>query len=207
MILLDRATAPEAARHAVAEAMGAGGVALIPTDTVYGIACLPSFDSAVDSIYELKLRPRDRRVPIIVAGAEDAARLGLAWTDPADRLARSFWPGALTIAVGVEEPAVDWLAGRVEVGVRAPADELSQALAAAHGPFLMTSANRHGQGTPTTLEEALASLHGTPAIAVDGGSLDVVSSTVVNVNLPAPAIEREGAIPASAVMEALAGDE
>ena len=58
----------------------------------------------------------------------------------------------------------------------------------------MTSANRHGGPTSPTVAEILADLVSPPALTVDGGQLEVVSSTLVNTNLPEPAIEREGAI-------------
>jgi len=182
-----------------------GGVVLIPTDTVYGLAALPTRPDAVARIYELKHRPRERRLPVIVEDAEQVRALGLEWPESADRLAAAFWPGALTIAVGVRTPAVDWLAGRDEVGLRAPASELALAIARATGPFLMTSANMSGQATHPALADVLASLDGSPDVAIDGGELGAVSSTLVNTNLPEPVIERQGAIPAADIEAVLAG--
>jgi L-threonylcarbamoyladenylate synthase len=206
VILLSQTTSLEDALERIAEALDAGGVAVVPTDTVYGLACRPDAPDAVQAIYDLKARPRDRRLPIIVAGEQHAARLGLTWTDAASRLAQSFWPGALTIAVGVDEPAAAWLEGRDEVALRAPADELLLGLAEKSGPFLMTSANRHGAPTPEALESVLESLEGEPAVALDGGIRGGSPSTLVNVNLPEPAVEREGAIPSGLIDITLAGD-
>lgn len=205
MILVDRTEGLERARAVAVEAMRDGGVVVVPTDTVYGLACDPGQPAATDRIYELKARPRERRLPVILEGAPPPEELGLVWSEPAARLARAFWPGALTIAVAVGDERPDWLAERDEVAVRAPAGDLATAIAAEIGPYLMTSANRHGSATPRSLEAALDSLHGQPAAAIDGGLLSEVSSTVVNVNAPEPVVEREGAIPSSAVIEALAG--
>jgi L-threonylcarbamoyladenylate synthase len=205
MILVDRTAGLERARDVAVKAMRDGGVVVLPTDTVYGLACDPGHPRAADRIYELKARPRERRLPVILEGAPPPEGLGLVWTEPATRLARAFWPGALTIAVAVGDGRPDWLADRDEVAVRAPASDLAAAIAAEIGPYLMTSANRHGSGTPRSLESALDSLHGEPAAAIDGGLLSEVSSTLVNVNVPEPVVEREGAIPSSAVIEALAG--
>jgi L-threonylcarbamoyladenylate synthase len=206
MILLSQTTSLEDALERISAALDAGGVALVPTDTVYGLACRPDAADAVQAIYDLKARPRDRRLPIIVSGEEDARRLGLTWSDDASLLAQSFWPGALTIAVGVGDRPAPWLEGRDEVALRAPADELLLALASQSGPFLMTSANRHGAPTPEALEPVLGALYGEPAVALDGGTRGGAASTLVNVNLPEPAVEREGAIPADLIATALAGD-
>lgn len=186
------------------DALRAGGVVLLPTDTVYGLACLPSRPEAVARVYAMKDRPHDVRLPIIVADARHAeAELPLRWTDAARALAAAFWPGALTIAFGIEPSPLDWLAGRDEAGLRAPAHPFVQDLARSVGPFLMTSANRHGGPTSPTVEQILADLVTPPALVVDGGQLEVVSSTLVNTNLPQPAIEREGAIPAASIATVL----
>jgi L-threonylcarbamoyladenylate synthase len=202
---MSTAEALEAAIDAVFAALREGGVVVVPTDTVYGLMCLPGFDQATRSIFAMKQRPADRRLPIIVADAEQArGELPLRWTAPADVLASAFWPGALTIACGTQAPLPGWLAGRDEVAVRAPAHGLVQGLARRAGPLLMTSANRHGAPTPNSVHDVLADLAGPPALAVDGGRLTGASSTLVNTNLPAPEIEREGAIPAFEI-EAILG--
>jgi L-threonylcarbamoyladenylate synthase len=194
---------PEPAARVVSSALAGGGVAVIPTDTVYGLACLPSQPDAVQRIYELKKRPAERRLPVIVGSLADVEALGVDFGPRARRLAAAFWPGALTIAVAVREPAVDWLQGRDEVGIRMPDSDLVRNIAAAVGPFLMTSANSHGAATRSNLRAVIADLAAHPEAAVDGGELDVVSSTLVNMNLPEPAVEREGAVPAAAVLGAL----
>ncbi|HEY4349438.1 MAG TPA: L-threonylcarbamoyladenylate synthase [Gaiellaceae bacterium] len=196
---------PGQAAEAVAAALEAGGVAVIPTDTVYGLAGLPARPEAVQRIFELKQRPLERRLPVIVAAAEGLGALGIELGPAGERVAAAFWPGALTIVAGVREPAVEWLQGRDEVGVRVPAAPVAIRLAELVGPFLMTSANMHGGGTRSTLAEVLADLAGEPDVAVDGGELSIVSSTLVNVNLAEPAIEREGAVPSEIVMAALRG--
>ncbi len=200
------AASVQGALEAATEALQAGGVVLIPTDTVYGLACLPSRPEAVGRVYAMKDRPHDVRLPIIVADARHAeAELPLRWTPAARALADAFWPGALTIVFGIERSPVDWLAGRDEAGLRAPAHPLVADLARRVGPFLMTSANRHGGPTSPTVAEILADLVHPPAATIDGGQLEVVSSTLVNTNLPEPAIEREGAIPAARIVEVLSG--
>jgi L-threonylcarbamoyladenylate synthase len=193
--------------HAVAlavESLRDGGVVLLPTDTVYGLMCLPTRPEAVRAIYAMKQRPSDRRLPIIVADLEQGVRtLPLDWTPPARALTRAFWPGAVTIACRVLPDADGWLAGRDEAAVRAPRHAMVQALARELGPLLMTSANRHGAATPHTVDGALGDLAKPPALALDDGTLSGASSTLVNVNLPRPIVEREGVVPSSEIAEVL----
>jgi L-threonylcarbamoyladenylate synthase len=204
VIRLGQSDGVEAQVETAAEAMARGETVVLPTDTVYGLACDPRRPEAVARVFAMKGRPAGRNLPIIVTGAEQARELGVRWIDAADRLAKAFWPGALTIAVGVDAPRVEWLAGRVEVGLRAPGDALIQGIARRLGGFVMTSANRHSHVTPASLDQALDDLAGPPGVAIDGGTLPVVSSTLVNVNLPVPEIEREGVIARAAIEEVLA---
>lgn len=181
-----------------------GAVVLTPTDTVYGLVCLPQSAYAVNTIFHMKQRPSNWRLPIIVADQEQAEReLPFVWNDAASALARAFWPGALTIACGICKNDIGWLAGRDEAAVRVPNYPFIQALARKLGPLLMTSANRHGTKTPHTVEGALMSLAIQPALAIDGGLLSGAPSTLVNVNLPVPAIERVGSIPTAEIERVL----
>lgn len=172
-----------------------GGVVLTPTDTVYGLICSPHSESAVHTIFDMKQRPTNWRLPIIVADQEQAEKeLPLIWNNAAQLLAHAFWPGALTLACGVRENDLEWLQDRNEAAIRVPNCFFIQELARNLGPLLMTSANRHGLATPHTLEGALNSLAIRPALAIDGGELCGAPSTLVNVNLAKPKIERVGAI-------------
>lgn len=162
-----------------AELLYNNGVILTPTDTVYGLICLPTSDIAIQRIFEMKERPVSRHLPIIAADSQQAeSELPVVWNEPARRLAERFWPGALTIACGVRENQVKWLEGRVEVGIRVPDHVYIQKLARKMGPLLMTSANRHGEDTPHTIEGALGSLAAAPSLAIDGGLLSGAPSTL-----------------------------
>jgi len=181
-----------------AELLCDNGVILTPTDTVYGLICLPTSDIAIKKIFEMKGRPINRHLPIIVADWKQAeSELPIVWNQPARKLADKFWPGALTLACGIMENNVKWLEGRVEVGIRVPNHIYIQKLARKMGPLFMTSANKHGEDTPHTMEGALGNLTIAPSLVIDGGLLSGVPSTLVNVNLPEPKVERVGFIPES----------
>ncbi|MCD8008636.1 MAG: threonylcarbamoyl-AMP synthase, partial [Clostridiales bacterium] len=185
-----------------------GGVVLSPTDTVYGLICMPMFPQAIQKIFKMKQRPFNQNLPIIVADWRQVENeLPLVWNDKARVLAQTFWPGALTLACGVFQNNVDWLKGRVEVAVRVPDYLFIQEIARKLGPLLMTSANRHGEKTPHTLKAAMDSLAIMPDLSIDGGVLSGAPSTLVNVNLSKPMIEREGVISKTEIERFLRNDK
>lgn len=188
----------------VVAALRAGGVVLLPTDTVYGLAVHPADDAALARLFAMKRRPLTRNLPVMVADADQARDLGARVTPAAAALLAAFAPGALTLALGLDPAgAPGWLAGRDEVAVRIPADEFLLDVLRAAGPLLVTSANLSGQETPETMREVLDQLDGTPELAVDGGPRPTVPSTLVNCNLPTPLVERVGAVPVDRIQEVL----
>jgi L-threonylcarbamoyladenylate synthase len=182
-----------------------GGVVLLPTDTVYGLAVSPLHPAAVSKLYCMKKRPEQVKLPVMVCSLAMLKGLGAVVSPAAERLLNSgLVPGALTVAVGLAEAGVaSWLAGRDEVAVRIPDDAPLLSILARTGPLLVTSANAHGEATPETMAEALAQLDPAPDLAIDGGPRQVVPSTLVNCRLDPPVVEREGAVPAVEIQKEL----
>lgn len=192
-------------REAV-DAIRRGEVVGVPTDTVYGLAVHPEHDAAIDRLFALKKRPRGRNLPIMVADPSDMPALGVEINEPARRLFEAFAPGPLTVAMGIRPGAAPpWLHGRVECAVRIPDFPLLLEILRRTGPLLVTSANLHDQATREDVDSILADLDGRPDAVIDGGVRRGVVSTLVNCNLPAPVIERHGAIPESEIMRVLYG--
>ena len=187
----------------VVAALAAGGVVLLPTDTVYGLAVRPGDDAALARLFAMKQRPLTRNLPVMVADADQARALGAQVTPAAAKLLAAFAPGALTLALGLVDPPA-WLARRDEVAVRIPDDAFLLDVLRAAGPLLVTSANLSGQDTPETMPEVLAQLAAEPDLALDGGPRPTVPSTLVNCNLPAPVVERVGAVPPDQIAKVLA---
>lgn len=184
-----------------------GGVAVVPTDTVYGLAASPDAADAVRAIYRLKGRPEGMHLPVLAASIAQVRDLGVDFTDAAHTLAQRWWPGPLTMAFGFarERHRPEWLDGRNEVAVRIPDHDFLRSLLERTGPLLVTSANPHGAPTPRTAAAVVASLGTSVALVVDGGTLHDVPSTLVNVHTADPAVEREGAIARAGIAEALQG--
>ena len=192
--------------RAASEVLRAGGVVVVPTDTVYGLAARPGDGDAVQAVYRAKGRPEGMHLPVLAVDVEQVRALGVAFTAAAGALARWWWPGPLTLVFGFD-PALDrpaWLAGRDEVAVRVPDHDFLRALLAQTGVLVVTSANPHGAPTPRTAHDVAASLGPAIDLVVDGGSLRDVPSTLVNVHGTEPVVEREGAISRADVAGALA---
>ena len=182
-----------------------GGVVLIPTDTVYGLAVSPNFDKSIDRLFALKRRPRNVNLPIMVASDEELEPLGFHISEPARRLLQSpLIPGSLTLAMGFRSDyRPDWLKGRDEAAVRIPNDNRLLAVLRKTGPLLVTSANAHSAETPDNVEDILAQLDGAPDLSIDGGILRTTASTLVNCRVDPPVIERLGVVIESEVLRYL----
>lgn len=192
----DFVAAADAKADDVAEWLARGAVVIVPTETVYGLAIKPGIAASAQRVYELKARPRDFNLPVVIGAVEQLEQLGVDFNDVAQRLAKKFWPGPLTLAMGYRDDALRpaWLAGRIEVAVRFPDFPLLREVARIGGPFLLTSANAHGTGAKNVAKEAVDSLHGEVDYVIDGGTLSPTPSTIVNVRLVPPVIERVGAL-------------
>jgi tRNA threonylcarbamoyl adenosine modification protein (Sua5/YciO/YrdC/YwlC family) len=171
---------------AVAEtvtALRSGGVVVLPTETVYGLAVLPGGE---DRLIALKDRPTD--MPIAVLVADSAQVEALASVPPAaGELMAAHWPGPLTLVL----PARD---GSGTIGVRFPDHAFVRAVAAEVGPIATTSANRHGEPTPATAREAAAGLAGPVDVVIDGGPITGTASTVVDATVDPPVVLRAGPV-------------
>ncbi len=181
----------------LATALRTGGAIVLPTDTVYGVAALPSVPGATARLFALKGRRPDTPLAVLVADESAARAISDLWTPGLERLVARFWPGPLTLVLGRDVSAGSWdLGGDPRtIGVRCPAHPLVRAVAARVGPLATTSANAHGQPTPTTAAAAAATLAGPVAAIADGGPLGAAASTVVDATGPALVLRREGPVP------------
>ena len=192
---------------AAAAVLRAGGVVVVPTDTVYGLAARPTDTDAVGAVYRIKGRPEGMPLPVLAASEEQVRALGVAFSDGARGLAARWWPGPLTLAFAFdpEVPRPSWLAGRDEVAVRVPDHDFLRGLLEATGVLLVTSANPHGVPTARVAGGVAASLGKSVDMIVDGGELTEVPSTLVNVFGGQAVVEREGVISRAEIDAALAG--
>ena len=190
--------APDSAGiETAARLLAEGELVALPTETVYGLAADARQDHAVARIFEAKGRPRFNPLIIHVADLASAGRYARL-TPEAERLARAFWPGPLTLVLPLLpdaglSPLVT--AGNDSVAVRVPAHPVAQALLRRFGgPLAAPSANPSGRVSPTRAAHVLDGLDGRIEAVIDGGEAAVgVESTIVGL-LGAPLLLRPGGL-------------
>jgi L-threonylcarbamoyladenylate synthase len=165
-----------------------GGLVVFPTETVYGLGANALDASAVRKIYALKGRPSTSPLIVHVASTEQARELAAEWLPEAERLARQYWPGPLTLVVPKKSTIPDEVtAGLATVGLRMPRHPVALELLQAAGvPIAAPSANRFTQLSPTTAEHVREAFGADTPYLLDGGPCEVgLESTVI-------AVTREG---------------
>ena len=172
VVELIRADSPDSL-DAAARILNAGGVAVIPTDTVYGLAARPDFPAAVERLYTIKGRAAGKPIALLAADADAVRAFG--YEVPPALAAR--WPGALTVVCADAS-------GAHEEGFRVPDHEWTRSLLRLCGGVLrVTSANLSGRREATEAPQALAELGLSADIVIDGGtSPGGVPSTVARVS-------------------------
>jgi L-threonylcarbamoyladenylate synthase len=182
-----------------------GGIAAIPTDTLYGLAVNPFDRAAVAKLFTIKNRAIEKAVPLVASDIDQLrSRIG-ALPAIAERLASHFWPGPLTLVVAAPAAlAPDVTGGRGTVGIRIPAHEVTQALCAAAGtPLTATSANISGRPATDDPDVVAAELGARIDLLVDAGrTAGGAPSTIVDVTAGEPRLIRAGAIEWHAVLAA-----
>lgn len=195
--------------EAAAEALRNGGLVIMPTETVYGLACDATNPKAVARVYEAKGRPQLNPLIVHVPGMAQAEEHAI-FHEKAHKLALQFWPGPLTIvAPRRADSTVSELAcaGLSTIAIRAPSHPIARQLMAAFGkPITAPSANRSGHVSATTAEHAAADLGHAVDVVLDGGASPVgLESTIVAIDADGAAmLLRPGAIP-RADIEAIIG--
>lgn len=188
------------------QALLAGELIIIPTDTVYGVSAALSRPEAVEAIYHAKGRPPDKPIALLVDREEDVEQVAAALPEAARALMARFWPGGLTLILPRKPSVPDIVAaGGPTVAVRMPDHPVPRALIRRLGqPLPTTSANRSGHPSPTTAGQARAELGGSVSIILDAGvAPGGIESTVVDPTLEPPVVYREGAIPIHLLAQAL----
>lgn len=197
------AYSPENLRHAV-DVLNGGGVIALPTDTVYGVASSITNTAAQRRLYEAKLRPLGRALPVLLADFDDILTVAAEWTPEADRLAARFWPGPLTLVVPKRHDLPDMISRFPTVGIRMPDHPVALALMRLTGPLAVSSANTSGQPENRTALAVQADIGTKIDLIIDGGEAPGGrASTVCAVRDGDIDIIREGPIGLDALRAAL----
>ena len=183
---------------AIGDVLRSGGLVAFPTETVYGIAVAAENVQAVERLYAIKRRPRDKPMTMMVRDIPDVTHKLARISRKALALMERHWPGPLTLVLPSQ---VEGHPFGAMVGFRWPAHTLARKIVDAAGvPLYVPSANVSGQPAATTADEVLAAFPHELDIVVDGGPAEGgVASTVVRVVDENVEILREGAIPRSRI--------
>lgn len=196
-----------------ARVLRAGGTAVFPTETLYGLAALATDRAAVRKVYAIKCRPREKMLPVIVGSFAQAQKYFI-FSRAELALERRFWPGPLTIVLKTRSKELAAAVGGDRVAVRFSASHVAARLAILAGaPIIATSANISGKPGCFTLAAVRRQLcrgsgrdaqtrASSPDIFLDGGTLTrSLPSTIVRVRRGKIIILRKGRIPTAAIMK------
>ncbi|HXI80596.1 MAG TPA: L-threonylcarbamoyladenylate synthase [Verrucomicrobiae bacterium] len=187
----------DAGRAAAIEALRAGAIVALPTDTVYGIAVAMDAPGGIERLFAAKRRAPEKGIVLLLADAAQAREIGH-WPPAAAALADAFWPGGLTLVVP-RRPDVALpealTGGAATIGLRVPDHPAPRALAAAVGPLPTTSANISGLPEAGDAAAILDQLGDEVGLILDGGTAHGgPSSTVVDCSVDPPRLLRPGAV-------------
>ena len=194
------------AEEAVA-AIRAGDLVVLPTDTVYGLACTPYWEKPVALLSSVKLRPPDQPIALVAASVDWLLECVPELRGKAGVLARRLLPGPYTLVLPNPARRYPWLTGNRPdtIGIRVPdLDRPGLEVLEAVGAVVATSANRHGEPDPRRLADVSGVILAAAAAVVDGGELPGAPSTVLDLTTDEPQVLREGAVPAGEALERLA---
>ena len=176
--------------HRACELLEAGELVVVPTETVYGIACDPAH---LEKLYASKERDRGKPIARLAASLEQVEALGAKFGKDGLRLAKKYWPGPLTLVLNTPEGTT---------GFRVPNHEVPLALARAFGrPIALTSANKSGGADAINAQEAFQCLENSVSLFLDSGEcIGKKPSTVVLCSETETKVLREGSVPAAEII-------
>jgi len=191
--------------EAATEAVRAGALVVLPTDTVYGVGVDAFSPEAVSALLLAKGRGREMPPPVLVQSQRTVD--GLATNVPfyVRDLMEAFWPGPLTLVLQ-SQSSLMWDLGETNgtVALRMPKDDIALRLLAELGPMAVTSANTSGQPPAKTAQDAEAQLGSAVSIYLDAGPRgDGLASTILDCSNEAPVILRTGAVSFDQIQEVL----
>ncbi|MBA4370077.1 MAG: threonylcarbamoyl-AMP synthase [Coriobacteriaceae bacterium] len=208
VIHIDQENPSAEALNLAATVLRDGGIVVFPTETVYGIGASASSCVGPHEIIDIKQRPAHKAIPWLVEEESALDIYGVDVPEYAHRLARKYWPGAITLVVKAAAVVPrEFRDERGTVALRCPNHKLVMELIKATGGALVaTSANTSGKPAASSFDELEERIIHAADLTLDGGETEHgVHSTIVDCSGPEPVMAREGAISADEVMAAAKG--
>ena len=174
-----------------------GALVCFPTDTVYGVACHPHSLVGIERLYEAKQRPTSKPLPLLLSDWEMISQVTNQPISPQlEQVLQQFWPGGLTIIVNKHPDLPAELSPNDGIAIRIPDHPVARDFIRACGGVLATSsANRSGEPSTTTAQDAFEALNGRVHIVINGGEVSVgIASTIIDCRTAPAKLVRVGAI-------------
>lgn len=177
----------------VAEILRKGGLVILPTDTVYGVAACPDVPGAEERLYHVKKRPMNKPIALLVQDVDCVEKKCGKLDAITARLAERYWPGPVTIVIRI---GAGW------EGFRVPDNPLVLSiLNEVGGSLRVTSANQSGQPPALTAQDAVAAFGALVELVLDTGAVPAgIPSTVVRISNGSLDVLRDGAVPADEIL-------
>lgn len=171
-----------------------GGIAVLPTDTIYGIVGLASDKTAVERIYKLRRRTSSKPMIILASSVEQIAELGVKVTLKQKAIFKKLWPNPVSIVIDCPSQKLHYLhRGKKSLAFRIPNNEFLLNLLKITGPIVAPSANFEGGSPAKNIDQAKKYFTDSVPLYVDTGQLDYPPSTVVKLEKNKLILLRQGA--------------
>ena len=179
----------------IEKTLAAGGAVVLPTETVYGLFAQALNEEAVERVYELKRRPRDKALNLNVASLEEVYRFSKNQPSYLEKLYQAFLPGPLTIILQANDRVPAWISSGMEtVGFRIPKHPVTLDLIRKYGPLIGPSANLSGKASGTDFQQIMMDFQEQVSGVEDDAALTGQDSTILDLSGEKAHILRQGAI-------------
>ena len=179
----------------IEKTLAAGGAVVLPTETVYGLFAQALNEEAVERVYELKRRPRDKALNLNVASLEEIYNFSKNQPCYLDQLYQAFLPGPLTIILQANDRVPTWINSGVKtVGFRIPKHPVTLDLIRKYGPLIGPSANLSGKASGTSFQQIMMDFQEEVSGVEDDTALTGQDSTILDLSGEKARILRQGAI-------------
>lgn len=179
------------------ETIKQGGLVIFPTETVYGIGANAFNEEAVRRIYEVKMRPEEKPLSIMVSNIDEISKYAIISNEIEEKIIKKYMPGPITIVLKKKPGVFDYISsGKDTIGIRIPDNEIIlEILKQSKLPIVAPSANISGKPSGIVLEDILKDFNGKVDICINGGKAKLSEpSTIVQVIDNKPVILRQGRI-------------
>ena len=179
----------------IEKTLEAGGAVVLPTETVYGLFAQALNEEAVERVYELKQRPRDKALNLNVASLEEIYAFSKNQPGYLEQLYQAFLPGPLTIILQANDRVPAWInSGMETVGFRIPNHPVTLDLIRKYGPLIGPSANLSGKASGTSFQQIMMDFQEEVSGVEDDAALTGQDSTILDLSGEKALILRQGAI-------------